>query len=166
MISSPSPTTSSSKVAIIGAGPAGLTAAWQLSRSGVPVTVFEADPNLVGGIARTVEYKGFRFDIGGHRFFSKSQEVEDLWTELLKDDMLLRPRSSRIYYQGKFYTYPLKAGESLRNLGLLESARLGVSLAYIGNEGTMRLACQTKVNGDITVTTRPPLNLFGENFFS
>jgi protoporphyrinogen oxidase len=107
-----------------------LTAAWQLSRAGVPVTVFEADPQLVGGIARTVEYKGFRFDIGGHRFFSKSQEVENLWTELLQDDMLLRPRSSRIYYQGKFYTYPLKAGESLRNLGLIESARCVASYAW------------------------------------
>ncbi|MFN8856319.1 MAG: NAD(P)/FAD-dependent oxidoreductase [Planctomycetaceae bacterium] len=117
-------------VAIIGAGPAGLTAAWQLSKNGVPVTVFEADPQLVGGIARTVEYKGFRFDIGGHRFFSKSQEVENLWTELLGDDMLVRPRSSRIYYQGKFYTYPLKAFESLSNLGLLESARCVASYGW------------------------------------
>jgi protoporphyrinogen oxidase len=126
----PASPSSPKRVAIIGAGPAGLTAAWQLSRAGAPVTVFEADPHLVGGIARTVEYKGFRFDIGGHRFFSKSQEVEELWTELLKDDMLLRPRSSRIYYQGKFYTYPLKAGESLRNLGLLESGRCVASYAW------------------------------------
>ena len=110
-------------VAIIGAGPAGLTAAYLLSREGIDVTVLERDPRYVGGISRTVEYKGFRFDIGGHRFFSKSREVEDLWTELLGEDLLHRPRSSRIYYGGKFYAYPLKAGEALRNLGLDESAR-------------------------------------------
>ena len=113
-------------VAIIGAGPAGLTAGYLLSRAGADVTVLEADPELVGGISRTVEYKspaaggqGFRFDIGGHRFFSKSKEVEDLWTELLGDDLLVRPRSSRILYGGKFYSYPLKAAEALKNLGLI-----------------------------------------------
>ena len=75
----------------------------------MPVTVLEADPDYVGGISRTASYKGFHFDIGGHRFFSKSKEVEDLWTEILPDDMLDRPRSSRIYYRGKFFAYPLKA---------------------------------------------------------
>src|SRR5881628_1696986 len=108
-------------VAIIGAGPAGLTAAYLLSKSEVSVTVLEADPVYVGGIARTASYKGFHFDIGGHRFFSKSKEVEDLWTELLPNDMLDRPRSSRIFYGGKFYSYPLKAKEALFNLGLFES---------------------------------------------
>jgi protoporphyrinogen oxidase len=116
-------------VAIIGAGPAGLTAAYLLTRAGVAVTVLERDPRYVGGISRTVEYQGFRFDIGGHRFFSKSQEVEDLWTELLGDDLLHRPRSSRIYYGGKFYAYPLKAAEALRNLGIIESARCVASYA-------------------------------------
>jgi protoporphyrinogen oxidase len=117
------------RVVIIGAGPAGLTAAYLLSREGAAVTVLERDPRYVGGISRTVEYRGFRFDIGGHRFFSKSQEVEDLWTELLGDDLLHRPRSSRIYYGGKFYAYPLKAGEALKNLGLVESARCVASYA-------------------------------------
>ena len=117
-------------VAIIGAGPAGLTAAYLLTRAGAAVTVLEADPIYVGGISRTVEYRGFRFDIGGHRFFSKSQEVEDLWTELLGDDLLNRPRSSRIYYGGKYYSYPLKAGEALSNLGLLESTRCVASYAW------------------------------------
>ena len=117
------------RVVIIGAGPAGLTAAYLLTRAGAEVTVLERDPRYVGGISRTVEYQGFRFDIGGHRFFSKSQEVEDLWTELLGDDLLHRPRSSRIYYGGKFYAYPLKAGEALRNLGIIESARCVASYA-------------------------------------
>jgi protoporphyrinogen oxidase len=116
-------------VAIIGAGPAGLTASYLLTRAGIPVTVLERDPTYVGGISRTVEYNGFRFDIGGHRFFSKSREVEDLWTELLGDDLLQRPRSSRIYYGGKFYAYPLKAGEALRNLGIVESVRCVASYA-------------------------------------
>ena len=109
-------------VAIIGAGPAGLTAAYLLAKEGVEVTVIEADPELVGGIARTANYKGYHFDIGGHRFFSKSKEVEDLWTELLPNDLLERPRSSRIFYRGKFFAYPLRATDALLKLGLVESA--------------------------------------------
>jgi protoporphyrinogen oxidase len=112
----------SKNVVTIGGGPAGLTAAYLLAKQKVPVTVIEADPVYVGGISRTVEYKGFHFDIGGHRFFSKSQAVEELWTELLPDDMLVRPRSSRIYYRGKFFSYPLRAVEALFKLGVLESA--------------------------------------------
>jgi len=105
-------------VAIIGAGPAGLTAAYLLSKNEVPVTVLEADPVYVGGISRTATYKGFGFDIGGHRFFSKCKAVEDLWTEILPDDMLVRPRSSRIFYGGKFFAYPLKPFEALFKLGI------------------------------------------------
>ena len=107
---------------ILGAGPAGLTAAYLLSKQGVPVDVLEADPVYVGGIARTVQYKGFHFDIGGHRFFSKSGEVEDLWTEILGPDMIDRPRSSRIFYNGRFFAYPLKAFDALRKLGVMESS--------------------------------------------
>ncbi len=114
-------------VVIIGAGPAGLTAAYVLSKRGVPVTVLEADPEYVGGISRTARYKGFHFDVGGHRFFSKAKEVEDFWTEILPDDMLQRPRSSRIYYRGQFFAYPLKAGEALRKLGVLEATRCVLS---------------------------------------
>ena len=117
----------STTVAVIGAGPAGLTAAYQLSKHEVPVTVLEADPTYVGGISRTVRYKGYHFDIGGHRFFSKSEEVEQLWTEILPDDMLDRPRSSRIYYRGKFFDYPLKATEALKKLGIIESTRCVLS---------------------------------------
>ena len=108
-------------VAIIGAGPAGLTAGYLLCEAGVPVTVLEADSAYVGGISRTVQYKGFYFDIGGHRFFSKSEDVEKAWMDMLGPDMLERPRSSSIHYGGKFYSYPLKAGEALRNLGIVES---------------------------------------------
>ncbi len=117
------------KAIIAGAGPAGLTAAYELSKQGAPVVVLEADPEYVGGISRTVQYKDFRFDIGGHRFFSKSREVEDLWTEIAGPDLLNRPRSSRIYYRGQFYTYPLKPFEALSKLGIFESTRCMASFA-------------------------------------
>jgi protoporphyrinogen oxidase len=109
------------KAIIAGAGPAGLTAAYELSKEGLPVLVLESDPQYVGGISRTVDYKGFGFDIGGHRFFSKSREVEDLWTEIAGADMLDRPRSSRIYYRGQFFAYPLKPFDALSKLGMFES---------------------------------------------
>jgi protoporphyrinogen oxidase len=109
------------KAIVVGAGPAGLTAAYELSKGGLPVLVLESDPQYVGGISRTVDYKGFGFDIGGHRFFSKSPEVEALWTEIAGADMLERPRSSRIYYRGQFFAYPLKPFEALAKLGVLES---------------------------------------------
>jgi protoporphyrinogen oxidase len=115
-------TDNSFDVAIVGAGPAGLTASYLLSRAGQKVVVLEQDPKLVGGISRTVEHKGFLFDIGGHRFFSKSQQVVDLWNEILPDDFLDRPRLSRIYYNGKYFSYPLKAVEALINLGPVTSA--------------------------------------------
>ncbi|WP_301074872.1 NAD(P)/FAD-dependent oxidoreductase [Sphingomonas sp.] len=116
-------------VAIIGAGPAGLTAAYLLGKAGYSVTVIEKDPRYVGGISRTVEHEGFRFDIGGHRFFSRSKEVVDLWNEILPDDFIERPRMSRIYYEGKFYSYPLRAFEALWNLGVLRSALCMASFA-------------------------------------
>jgi protoporphyrinogen oxidase len=106
---------------VIGAGPAGLTAGYLLSKQKSQVTVLESDPRYVGGISRTVEYKGFLFDIGGHRFFSKSKKIEDLWSEILPNDLLERPRLSRIYYKGKFFQYPLRALEALWKLGVLES---------------------------------------------
>jgi len=108
-------------VAIIGAGPAGLTAGYVLTKQGKTVAIIEKDDTYVGGISRTVEHEGYRFDIGGHRFFSKSQQVVDLWNEILPDDFIQRPRMSRIYYEGKFYSYPLRAFEALSNLGILRS---------------------------------------------
>jgi protoporphyrinogen oxidase len=112
---------------IIGAGPAGLTAAYELVKRGEPVLVVESD-NIVGGISRTVERDGWRFDLGGHRFFTKVQAVEDLWHEILPDeDFLMRPRMSRIFYEGKYYDYPLKATNALRNLGVIEAVRCVLS---------------------------------------
>jgi protoporphyrinogen oxidase len=115
---------------VIGAGPAGLTAAYCLTRQTPSVTVIEKDPTYVGGISRTVRYKDFLFDIGGHRFFSKSKEVVDLWREILPDDFIARPRLSRIYYGGKYYSYPLSAFEALSNLGVATSAACMLSYAY------------------------------------
>jgi protoporphyrinogen oxidase len=105
-------------VVVIGAGPAGLTAAYELDRLGVASTVLEASGGA-GGISRTVEYRGFRFDIGGHRFFSKSAEIEALWTEILGSEMLERGRLSRILYNKRFFNYPIKPVNALLNLGPL-----------------------------------------------
>ena len=125
-------------VAIIGAGPAGLTAAYLLSKNEVDVIVLEADPVYVGGISRTASYKGFHFDIGGHRFFSKSKAVEDFWTEILPNDLLQRSRSSRIFYDGKFFSYPLKPFEALLRLGVFRSTLFmqwnGISRWQFGQE--------------------------------
>jgi protoporphyrinogen oxidase len=108
-------------VIIIGAGPAGLTAAYELASKRYTVRVLEADPQYVGGLARTVRYKGFRFDIGGHRFFSKNPEIEALWTEFMGDRMRTCARLSRIYYRGRFFKYPLELFDALRHLGPIEA---------------------------------------------
>jgi protoporphyrinogen oxidase len=118
------------QVVIIGAGPAGLTAAYELMKHDITTTVLEKDPTYVGGLARTVEHNGYRFDIGGHRFFSKNQEVEDLWTEILGSEMLTRGRLSRIYYRGRYFAYPIKAANALWNLGPIEAVRCIASYAY------------------------------------
>jgi protoporphyrinogen oxidase len=107
---------------VLGAGPAGLTAGYRLAALGNPVTVFEAD-EVVGGLARTVVRDGYRFDLGGHRFFTKSTEVERIWDEVLGDDMLTRPRLSRILWNGRFLDYPLRCADVVRKLGHAELAR-------------------------------------------
>ncbi len=117
-------------VVVMGAGPAGLTAAYELTKHEVPVTVLEKDPHFVGGISRTEERNGYRFDIGGHRFFSKSREIEDLWTEILGDDLVTCDRLSRIYYRGKYFAYPLKAANALVNLGPIETVRCMASYTW------------------------------------
>jgi len=143
-------------VAIIGAGPAGLTAAYLLTKAGHSVIVIEKDPVYVGGISRTVEHGGFRFDIGGHRFFSKSREVVDLWNEILPDDFIQRPRMSRIFYDGKFYSYPLRGFEALRNLGIWRSAMCMASY------GKTRLFPRKDVKSFQDWT----INQFGEQLFN
>ena len=103
-------------VVVLGGGPAGLTAAYQLVKEGARVTVFEGT-DMVGGISQTARYKGFRFDIGGHRFFTKIKPVQEMWDEVLGDEFLTVPRLSRIYYDGKFFDYPLKPMNALFGLG-------------------------------------------------
>ena len=114
------------RVIIIGGGPAGLTAAYELSKHSIPAIVLEADP-VVGGLARTGAYKGYLFDIGGHRLYTKWDEVEKLWQEVLGDKLLLRPRLSRIYYRKKFFLYPLVAKNALVGLGPIEAIRIMAS---------------------------------------
>ncbi len=111
------------RVVVIGAGPAGLTAAYLLSKQGYEVTVLEAD-DIVGGISRTAQYKGYRFDIGGHRFFTKIEPVQALWEELLASEFISVPRMSRIHYGGKYFDYPLKASNALRGLGVINAIRI------------------------------------------
>jgi len=116
------------RVVVCGAGPAGLTAAYLLAKQGYAVTVLES-ADIVGGISQTAQYKGYRFDIGGHRFFTKIQPVEALWDEILGDEFIDVPRLSRIHYEGKFFNYPLKASNALRGLGLWRAA--AIILSYL-----------------------------------
>lgn len=119
------------KIIIVGAGPAGLTAAWEAEKFGYKTLILEST-SQVGGISRTVERDGWRFDIGGHRFFTKVDLVNKIWNEILdRDDFLLRPRMSRIYYKKKFFDYPLKPLNALSNLGLFESIACVMSYIYV-----------------------------------
>jgi len=118
-------------VVVVGAGPAGLTAAYELAKRGATCTVLEMD-TVVGGLSRTVEREGWRFDIGGHRFFTKVPEVEELWREILgPEDFLLRRRLSRIYYDGTYYDYPIRVRNALAGLGVAESVRCGLSFLWV-----------------------------------
>lgn len=117
------------KTIIVGAGPAGLTAAYQLQKSGVKTHTLEMD-TIVGGIARTVEHQGYRLDIGGHRFFTKVSAIESMWHEILGDEFLKRPRKSRVFYQGKFFDYPLRATDVFWKLGPFTSFKAILSYAW------------------------------------
>jgi len=115
--------------AILGGGPAGLTAAYTLASRGLSGAVFEAD-GTVGGIAKTIEFNGYRFDLGGHRFFTKLQPVSRLWEDMLGADFLTRPRLSRIYYNGKYFAYPIAAKDVVGRLGLVEATRCALSYMW------------------------------------
>jgi protoporphyrinogen oxidase len=131
-VSSPAPASGgrgSIGTAILGAGPAGLTAAHVLARRNHPGAVFEAD-GTVGGIAKTIEFNGYRFDLGGHRFFTKIEPIQRLWEEMLRDDFLTRPRLSRIYYKGKYFSYPITAKDVVGRLGLFESTLCALSYLW------------------------------------
>ncbi|MGE5550230.1 MAG: NAD(P)/FAD-dependent oxidoreductase [Bacteroidota bacterium] len=117
-----------SNVIIMGAGPAGLAAGYELAKNGTPAALFEAEKQ-VGGISKTIEYKGYRFDLGGHRFFTKFDEVNELWREVLGDDFKETPRLSRIYYRNRFFNYPLTAANALFGMGFL--ATCAVMGSYI-----------------------------------
>jgi protoporphyrinogen oxidase/GT2 family glycosyltransferase len=146
------------QVVIIGAGPAGLTAGYELVKAGMEPIVFEQS-DRVGGISRTETYKGYRFDIGGHRFFTKVTEVQDFWYEILADDFIQVPRLSRIYYQGKFYDYPLSIWNALSNLGWWTSCL--ILLSYL----------KAKLQDKLKLTPTPEtfedwvINSFGERLY-
>lgn len=145
-------------VVVIGAGPAGLTAAYELAKQGVSSIILEKD-DKVGGISRTETYKGYRFDIGGHRFFTKITEVQQIWKEILGDDFIQVPRLSRIYYQGKFYNYPLSLFNTLSNLGLVQS--FVILMSYL----------KAKVRAKLGLTPEPEtfeewvIDRFGERLY-
>jgi len=117
------PTDRERPVVVVGAGPAGLTAALELTKLGLRPLVFEKG-DKVGGHARTETYRGFHVDMGGHRFFTKVEEVRKLWTEILPRDFLRRPRLSRIYFNRRWFYYPLRPVNALVGLGLWQSVRI------------------------------------------
>ena len=132
---------------VLGAGPAGLTAGYLLAQQRRPVVVLEAE-RQVGGLAKTVVRDGYRFDLGGHRFFTKSAEVDALWHELMGEELLTRPRLSRIYWNGRFLDYPLRAPDVIRKLGSVELTRVLLSYlsARMGRRGAERTLEEWVVN--------------------
>lgn len=118
-------------VIIVGAGPAGLSAAYELAKNNIKSMLLEKDPKYVGGLAKTIIYKGFRFDLGGHRFFSNNKDIEALWSEILGKNFLIKKRLSRIYYNQKFYHYPLKPFDALSKLGFFETVKVLISYIFI-----------------------------------
>jgi protoporphyrinogen oxidase len=140
---------------VLGAGPAGLTAGYLLANQGLPAIVLEAE-GLVGGLAKTEVRDGYRFDLGGHRFFTKVKEVDDLWHEIMREEFLRRPRMSRIYWNGKFLDYPLRGVDVIRKLGPVELARAFMSYLW----------AQTKPKGREETFEEWVSNRFGRRLFN
>jgi len=145
-------------ILIVGAGPAGLTAGYRLAKRGQPVIVFEAE-DQVGGIAKTEVREGpggeYRFDLGGHRFFTKAKEVDDLWHEIMREEFLRRPRMSRIYWNKRFLDYPLRGGDVIRKLGPVELSRCIASYGW----------AQLKPKGEEETFEEWVSNRFGKRLF-
>ncbi|MDQ4081291.1 MAG: NAD(P)-binding protein, partial [Actinomycetota bacterium] len=139
---------------VLGAGPAGLTAGYLLAKEGCDVVVLESEAQ-VGGLAKTVEKDGYRFDLGGHRFFTKSPEVQRLWHEVMKEEFLLRPRLSRIYWNGRFLDYPLRGPDVVSKLGVVEVTRVLASY----------LAAAAKPKGSEETFEQWVSNRFGKRLF-
>ncbi len=137
-------------VLVLGGGPAGLTAGYQLVKADRAVRVFEAE-DQVGGIAMTVERDGYRFDLGGHRFFTKNQEVDDLWHEIMGNEFLKRPRQSRIYWNKKFLEYPLEGTDVIKKLGPIELMRAD-SPTSRRPSSTRRATSRTSKSGSSTAS--------------
>lgn len=145
-------------VAIIGAGPAGLTAGYELVKRGIRTVVLEK-ADLVGGISRTEMYKGYRFDIGGHRFFTKVPQVQQFWYEILDTEFIQVPRLSRIYYQGKFYNYPLSVSNTLANVGIFNSFLMVMSYLKAKLKKTLHLTPEPETFEEWTI------DRFGERLY-
>src|SRR5436305_7529402 len=142
-------------VVVLGGGPAGLTAGYLLAKKGKPVIVLEST-DQVGGIARTEVRDGYRFDLGGHRFFTKVKEVDDLWHEIMKEEFLKRPRQSRIYWNKKFLEYPLQGMDVIRKLGPVELTRAFLSYLW----------AQLKPKGEEETFEQWVSNRFGKRLFN
>jgi protoporphyrinogen oxidase len=145
-------------VIIIGGGPAGLTAGYELMKHGMQSVVIEK-ADKVGGISRTETYKGYRFDIGGHRFFTKVDEVQTVWKEILGDDFIQVPRLSRIYYDGKFYDYPLAVWKTLKNLGAVRSAQV------VGSYLRAKIQQRVQPQEEAETFEEWVINCFGERLY-
>lgn len=145
-------------VVIVGAGPAGLTAGYELAKHGIQSIVLE-QADKVGGISRTETYKGYRFDIGGHRFFTKVGEVQQVWREILGDKFIKVPRLSRIYYRGKFYDYPLSLINTVSNLGVITS--FFVLVSYL----QAKLKAKLKLGSEPETFAEWVIDRFGERLY-
>ncbi|HHV58694.1 MAG TPA: NAD(P)/FAD-dependent oxidoreductase [Clostridiaceae bacterium] len=116
-------------IVIMGAGPAGLAAGYELAKNNCKPMLFESQ-DQVGGISKTIKYRDFYFDLGGHRFFTKFNEVNNLWHEVLGADFIKVPRLSRIYYKNRYFNYPLTPLNALTGMGIFDTVKITSSYLY------------------------------------